>query len=201
MQPRKPWSREGEQLARRSHSEAAAGLGPEPSRAIPLSTPVALEPPEQKNIPLGHRPCCQGFQRSATRRVPAPVASPQSLGMAGGPGPPSKPAAGAGDTSSPSQRAWASGATPEIAQLSSPQRRSGCSLPVQMGHLAGQEALHPLRCLHLLPHLRSRGKSQLRDFVQSWICCVILGESLALSGPQLSHLENAESAWACPGRL
>lgn len=112
-----------------------------------------------------------------------------------------KPAAGAGDTSSPSQRAWASGATPEIAQLSSLQCRSGCSLPVQMGHLAGQEALHPLRCLHLLPRLRSRGKSQLRDFVQPWICCVILGESLALSGPQLSHLENAESAWACPGRL
>lgn len=90
MQLRKPWAREGERLARRSHSEAAADLGPEPSRAVPLSMPVALEPPEQKNIPLGHRPHCQSFQRSATRRVPAPVASPQSSGMAGGPGPPSQ---------------------------------------------------------------------------------------------------------------
>lgn len=47
---------------------------------------------------------------------------------------------------------------------------------------------------------RSEVKHKLRDFLQSRICCVILGESLGLSGLQLSHLENTESAWACPGR-
>lgn len=80
-----------------------------------------------------------------------------------------KPAAGAGDTSSPSQRAWASSATPEIAQLSGPERRSGCSLPVQMGRLAGREALHPLHCLHLpIPPLPSQGQ---RLSVSSEIFC------------------------------
>lgn len=34
----------------------------------------------------------------------------------------------------------------------------------------------------------SRGKRHLRGLLPSWICCVVLGESITLSGPQFSHL-------------
>lgn len=74
----------------------------------------------------------------------------------------SKPVAGAGGTPSPSQGAWASSATPEIEQRSA--QRSSCSLAVQMGRLAGREALPPRqRCPHLLPHHMSALEPSLKS--------------------------------------
>lgn len=90
-----------------------------------------------------------------------PPAPPSPLEWLTGQGLCPKPAAGAGDTPSPSQGAWASGATPKIAQLSGPQIRLQPPCPDGAPGRAGSAS--PSHCLHLLPvtaALEPRLKSQ-----------------------------------------
>lgn len=69
-----------------------------------------------------------------------------------------QPAAGAEDTPSPSQGAWASGATPKIAQLSGPQ--IGLQPPCPDGAPGRVGSASPSHCLHLLPaHTSALGLS------------------------------------------
>lgn len=81
----------------------------------------------------------------------------QPSGMAQGLHP--QPAAGAGDTPSPSPEAWASGATPKIAQLSGPQIRLRPPCPDGAPGRAGSAPPRPASTcspLSLGPNLKSQ---------------------------------------------
>ena len=101
-------------------------------------------------------PADKASHRAPTRRFPAPSPCPNPQERPRDQGPPPRSAAGAGDTPSPRQGAWASGATPEIAQLSGPRIRLQPPCPDGAPGRAGITS--PSHCLHLLPpsHVSAR---------------------------------------------
>lgn len=90
----------------------------------PCLWPWASGPLSKEGFLWDPDPPCQVFPPSPGGDFsPHPPPLPSPLEWLTGQGLCPKPAAGAGDTPSPSQGAWASGATPKIAQLSGPQIR------------------------------------------------------------------------------
>lgn len=116
----------------------------------PQSMPVASSPLSKEDLLWDPEPSGQGLppvpgggSSPHPRPLPGPLEWLTDQGLC------PKPAAGAGDTPSPSQGAWASGATPKIAQLSGPQIRLQPPCPDGAPGRAGSPS--PSHCLHLLP--------------------------------------------------
>lgn len=109
--------------------------------------PRASSPSSQEDFLGDPEPSCQGFP--PVRGAGSPNPCPRPLQWLTDPGLCPKPAAGAGDTPSPRQGAWASGATPKIAQLSGPQ--IGLQPPCPDGAPGRAGSPSPSHCLHLLP--------------------------------------------------
>lgn len=106
-----------------------AGLGQAPNLGprlvgdslVHTCGPGASNPLSKKNFLYGPLPHLPKLLSKHQEEVPSPCACPDPLEWPTVQGLHPMPAAGARDTPSPSHDAWASGATPKIAQLSGPQ--------------------------------------------------------------------------------